>query len=66
MSTTAQVDIQATRRFTILNVLMDYTGRVLSPDVVELIVHGLWNAIEFGPTAWAFKCNEQKNGDQYE
>ena len=47
-------DIEETQNFTILNRLVIYTGKRLTPVLVEEIYEELKKDMHKGPTSWAF------------
>lgn len=47
-------DGKATRELAILNVLVDHTGEMLTPDCVERIAREINDVMATGPEAWAF------------
>jgi hypothetical protein len=51
---TAVDDAQATREFTILNILTGHCGKQLTADLVDQITQEICREMREGATAWAF------------
>ena len=48
-------DARATREHCIFNVLIEYTGKTLAPDVINEMRDKIVREIEEGSCSWAFK-----------
>lgn len=46
---------EATKKFTVLNVLSKHTGEILTPDTIEAITREFMYEMSKGSTSWAFR-----------
>lgn len=57
----SEADRLATQAFAVRNVLVAYTGRYLTPDLVTEIFDRLTEEMRSGATAWAFRSDAGGN-----
>ena len=48
-------DREKTQEFTVMNILVRYCNKTLSPQLIEQIVDELLREMKNSPTSWAFK-----------
>jgi hypothetical protein len=51
-------DAQATRDFSIQNIITNHCGKPLTPDLVDQIVREIIDEMRSGGTAWAWKFQD--------